>query len=574
MLTGEFNIQLKNASSGTVVKNITLPAVITDFYKYESTSGFPCMSRYSHGTSDSYNAGFCANTAIVNASGIKLFKDTLDESPHKFKTTIDDEYCGFATRYTAAANAHQFSDKAGYMSDYIFDSIDFRKSEGERVKLTYKWTWPSDKGNGTIKSVGTGHQAGVNALDKDPLFTDFNASASQMGLDFYEYGCLPIGNYDRPSSAAFLPNTAENTMTSQINYFHYSPFMHWRSSVADRDFYYQTDANIVHIWFKTLNVLNENNEYVSTVCYRVISKKWMYKYCLGISQGMHPLSTPNWYTGEDAFPDGEIVINTGAYQLRKNIAIADGTRPGYSWPIVEDNAYCIFFADSGAPNLNPNPDAENPSWSYARPQNCYIILGDNPTLRVYNTQYDSFLACMNAKRSPGVDQVDPLEQATLFCKDFSYIFICRVDNNTNYLIRRFLYGDSFIYKIALGAGGRRAFNLCFLHGASSGTFCLYKDSSSANYTLPGKVCNISDGQQVAYALLGQADAGLVHSVTSETLLDANNDSPYKLATLVSGEQRFRSVLATNFLYAKANLPEPITKTSAYTLDITFTLHIY
>lgn len=572
MLTGEFNIQLKNASSGTVVKNITLPAVITDFYKYESTSGFPFMSRYAHKASDSYNAGFCANTAIVNASGIKLFKATLNESPHKFKTTIDDEYCGFATRYTDAANAHQFSDKAGYMSDYAFSSIDFRKAEGERVKLMYKWTWPANKGNGTINAVGTGHQAGVNAVDKDPLFTDFNAAASQVGMDFYQYGCLPVGNYDRPVSTAFLPNASENTMTSQNNQFYLSPFMHWRASVADRDFYYQTDANIVHIWFRTLNELNENNEYVSVACYRVINKKWMYKYCLGMAQGMHPLNTLNWYAGEDAFPDNEISINSGAYPLRVNITLARGANNGYSWPIVEDNAYCIFFADAGAPGLNPNPDGENPTWADARPQRCYVILGDTPELRVYNTQYDSLLTCMDVHRY--TYHSDPVLQATLFCKDFSYILIYHVNNNQNLIIRRFLSGDSFVFKTDIGAGAEMSFGLCFLPAAGTGTFCLYRHANTANYTLPGKICNISDGQQVAYALLGQANEGLVRSLTSKILLDGNNDSPYKLTALVDGDTRFSSVLATNFLYAKANLPEPITKTSDYTLDITFTLHIY
>lgn len=573
MLTGEFNIQLKNASSGTVVKNITLPAVITDFYKYESTSGFPCMSRYAHGSSDSYNAGFCANTAIVNASGIKLFKDTLDESPHKFKATLDDTYCGFATRYTDAANAHQFSDKAGYMSDYSFGPIDFRNVEGERLKLMYKWTWPSDKGNGTIKSVGTGHQAGANAVDIDPLFTDFNAAASQMGMDFYQYGGLPVGDFDSPRSTAFLPNTSENTMTSQVNAFPRSPFMHWRSSASNRDFYYQTDANIVHIWFKTLNVLNENNEYVSIACYRIINKKWMYKYSIGIAQGMHPLGTPDWYAGADAFEDGEISINSGAYALRLNPTIGGGTRTSCSYPIVEGNAYCIFFADAGEAGRNPNPDAENPYWNHSRPQNCYIIMGDTPTLRVYSTQYDSLLTNMNVKRG-GYFDTDPVIQATLFCKDFSYILIYRVSDNQNILIRRFLYGDSFIFKINLGAGSRYAFNLCFVPDQPSGTFCLYKDSFSANYTLPGKICNILDGQQVAYALLGQADEGLVRSLTYMTLLDATNDNPYKLTALLNGDTRYASVLATNFLYAKANLPEPITKTSDYTLDITFTLHIY
>lgn len=569
-MTGKFNIVLKNASSGTVVKDITLDAAISDFYKFESTFGFPSMNRVSERTyanitattSDTdINPQSCMS-ARFNAAGVRLFEDELDLDRHKIKVNPKSKYCGYATRYNSSSSVTTYSNKAGTMSGFTSD-IDYTRDFGDRARVSLSWHWDSNHGNGSFKSVGVGHAAGVHAIDDEPIQSINSYTPASQGNDFYSYAGVTKDN------SAIVINTNTGIMRGTDHPI-YTPFLYARSNSIPV-FYYEQGNNIVQLMLTDINVLTDNS-YHTTVKYRIIDKKWMNEFTIGIAQGIHPLSCPYDYFN-DCKEDGEFTINSGAYPLR--YPTYNSLNTSVFMPcLVENNAYVVFIAQAGEPGLSPNPDNYDTQNADYYPVNVYIISGTTPSLRLYNSYYDSPLS----KLYTAVTGYIGLSRV-LFFEDYSYIIIPprTTVNEDSYLIKRYLQNDTYAFRINLDNSVTRYY-LDFLPDMDGCfAFANIYSGNNAAYVVSGNFININTGAPEEY-YFSTVDMGGVIGLDAARITDITRikplyDNPFYMLIKPDGRV-FYMLLNTNFLFAKANLPETITKTSDYTLDITFTLNLF
>lgn len=568
-MTGKFNIVLKNASLGTVVKDITIDAAISDFYKFESTFGFPSMNRVSERTyanitatssDQDINPQSCMS-ARFNAAGVRLFEDALDLDRHKIKVNPKSKYCGYATRYNSSSSVTTYSSKAGTMSGFTSD-IDYTRDFGDRARVSLSWHWDANHGNGTFKSVGVGHAAGVHAIDDEPIQSINSYTPASQGNDFYSYAGVTKDN------SAIVINTDTGIMRGTDHPI-YTPFLYARSNSIPV-FYYEQGNNIVQLMLTDINVLTDNS-YHTTVKYRIIDKKWMNEFTIGIAQGIHPLSCPYDYFN-DCKEDGEFTINSGAYPLRYP-EYNSSTTSVFMPCLVENNAYVVFIAQAGEPGLAPNPDNYDTQRPEYYPVNVYVISGTTPSLRLYNSYYDSPLSKLytDVTAYTGLSRV-------LFFEDYSYAIIPpRTNlNEDSYLIKRYLSSDSYAYRVNLDNSVTRYY-LDFLPDMN-GCFAFANIySGNTPYIVAGNFINKDTGafEEYYFSTVDMGDAAGIDAslITTITRIKSLYDNPFYMLMKPDGRV-FYMLLNTNFLFAKANLPETITKTSDYTLDITLTLNIF
>lgn len=570
-MNGNFKIELKDKTTGSVVKTVTVPAKITDYWKYESTYGFPAVDRHAHLK--------YLLTLPFSSAGIQLFENTLDLSRSKFRTKLSDTYIAYASRYNAAGNPEQYSSKAGHMSDYQL-TTDFNQSStvGGQVTYTLKWSWGASQGNGTFKSLGTLNAQGAHAKDTTPILQNGAESLSTVsaGQDFSvncSVGQVSSGNpgarevnVDSSNSVTMLDGSS--LIKFNLDYI----YSQKASAAASCAFYYQTNDNIIQLWFNTRNVLTQNNTYESEIRYRVISKSALHRFHLGQYNGLHPLNfNPDVY-------DSSFVINSGTHILVPLKCTADGTGTSISCKIENNGYFLLFAADSDTGNANPNPDGKTPIRHSAAPwykMKTFVIKGDIPELIAFSSVYDSALAAFISDYPRTISSY----AGFIFTSDFAYIY---VDAQTSKLVKRYLSGDTFAWELSLNTPDRIL--LSFLDGESS-AFGMCNYYRSLQYTMTGTT-------SVQFTLIDKSDPTIIQGYfmnpTANSnpysdfvkqmsyICDYNVDNPFYLSTNLdlSGTPVYYSFAKTDALFAKANLPEPITKTSDYTLDITLTLNIY
>jgi hypothetical protein len=585
-MTGSFKIDLKNKNTGDIVKTVTVPAVITDYWKYESTHGYPFVYRGAGGTWPNGSPFTHLLTAPFSTAGIQLFENTLSTKRDKFRTKLSDTYIAYASRYNATGNPEQYSSKAGHMSDYQLTS-DFTPNSqiGGQVTHTLKWSWDADHGNGTFNSLGTLNAQGAHAKDIEPILSSGVESINTInaGQDFSLDVSENYFSYNGPPYPREINVNAANSGTMQdgasvMTYI--SEYIHSQGSASEPIvYYYQTSSNIVQLWFNKKNELQQDNTYLSEIRYRVIQKTALHRFYFGQMNGLHPLNI-----NYDNY-DGSFNINTGTHQL-----ISPDFSENLSGlpPIkIEKSAYfACFVKDSDTANGNPNPDRKTP----LRYQNCplykvktYVIYGTTPQLISFSSTYDSVLSIIAANSYSAQAYSNVLScTGILFTQDFAYIY---ADVQNQKVVKRYLSGDIFSWDMRMSGANRIL--LTFLDNeVNAFGMCKYYQNVlnfSALTTIQYTVLNINDPTDIlGYCLKLSGNSKPINEDFIYNMIqiwDYRVDNPfilyaYNKKTGLPDSNCFAICCKSDALFAKANLPEPITKTSDYTLDITLTLNIY
>ncbi len=578
-MNGNFKVELKDKTTGIAVKTVTVDAKITDYWKYESTYGYPFINR---GESGQTLHQYLLQLPFSSA-GIQLFENQLSTKRDKFRTKLSDTYIAYASRYNAAANPEQYSSKAGHMSDYQV-TTDFNQSAtvGGQVTYTMKWSWDASQGNGTFKSLGTLNAQGAHAKDTTPILQNGAESLSTVSAG-QDFSVTTDSSYvTSPSVGANRLVNVDDTSTMQgssspLNYIAQGIVSERLDNCA---WYYQTDNNIVQLWFNKRNEYQQDSTYLSEIRYRVINKKALNRFHLGQVDGLHPLQY-----NPDLF-DGSFNINTGSHQLFPIKLYMD--RLCFGAPAkIQNSGYCVFCAlDSNVANANPNPDNKTPNRHSSAPWykvKTYVIKGDSPELISFSSSYDSPLSAITTPWSSDNKYYRYICSCTgfLFTRDFAYIYS---DTQNNKVVKRYLSGDTFAWEIDNSAPANvmltfmdnepDCFGMCNyyadLYGANVG------NHTTVQYTLLNQIDKSTHGYFLKPTGGGTENAD--YKRTQVSLSDYRLDNPFMLD--INSERslpqtsNYLSYNLTDALFAKANLPEPITKTSDYTLDITFTLHIY
>lgn len=579
-MTGSFNIKLKNKNTGTVISEQTVPAIVTDFIKYESTYGFPSSERFVHGADWDDNVN--GMSAFTNSSSIHLFEDELSTDKTKFRFDLNNPFCGCAGYFTDAVTVDSGLDNSK-MGDMVSAENSYDYANQHPTKIEFKWNWSADKGNGTIKSLGTGYGAAAQAFDDYPIINE--------GL-YTNIGSVKA----QTSEATFTLNASipKTNLTSQFvanNDSMITKYINSRSSISQHTeiftAYYQTKTNIIQLWSDNPNVL-EGTDYHTTFKYRVINKKWLMKYTIGIAQGMHPLSI-----GEDY--DGEITIYSGIYPLKSGIndSFAD-----YCFQNVENNSYAVFVAQTATANENPQAvadggdyDVDSVAWKCDRAR-CvaFVIRGDTPQLYTYDTEYDSPLYALGKPHSDNNGEYfyNHWNSPILFTEDNCYIYISEYATPNEYnlkaiLVKRSLSGNTLMWKRTIFARDSYSdfrdgnHSIAFNYVAQNGIMSFQSVYSNSRACIG---CEIYDHTDDTFTPNGYACdmvyqtytiGGATHTIFR---LDGFGDNPFFLSPCNRWYTEYAIGLKTNFLYTKANLTTPITKTSDNTLEITLTLYNY
>lgn len=581
---GEFEITLTDVNTGVVTVD-TVPAILTDFYKYESTYGFPFANRLSrqYGSTPTDGsaafASFFTMSAFFNSSAVKLFTQALSEKKKDIRTKLYNNYCAFATNRAYNADEAALSSKYGYCSSYRH-SIDRSTADGTLIE--FNWHFDADKGNGVIKSVGTSAPIGVHAVDNEAIAPVDSTTTEQRGYDFSTYMAYNYMNDTLPR------NSATALFSTYVADIDCAPLISARGTLNDksaiREWYYQTKTKIVQLWSDSWNVLNESNNYITTIKYRIIDKKWLFQYCIGIGQSVHPLSMPDWLNNSGVSFDGSIEINSGAYEL-KNIALYSGTDAG-KVAAEAKNAFAVFFvAQAGEYGVNPNPDGidysigDNGKMCRVK---TFAISGNTPTISTFDSVYDSPLSALITDRyaSLGAYQQSLVPRSKiLFDEQYNYYYVrtggsLHSEQYYHYYAKRALLSDELLWRVDYMPNRELCLNFASTYELGIVAQYFTVDSNSQHCLGNGVIVDMltgqtSEGYELDYNWVTIYASG--KPFLTRVLLKPLRESPFMLCPCHHAE--YTVAIATDFLYAKANLPNSITKTSGNTLDIKFTLYI-
>ena len=537
-------VELINPVDNTIHESQEADGVITDVRKHLSTFGYPQTMRDSGITiSSSYSNVF--------AQGCVAFSNKLGSSKSDCFFGLDDDLVAFGSRYTSESYSH--STKFGtYNREY--EKADYKS-------FSKTWEWSEEHGNGKISSVALTHAAGAHFFDKGEQFT---VSGSIPGNDYTTLlGAITGNSINIDGNQAFSSNQQYALMYCAQGEYYRGPSV----------YYYQTDKNIVQLVIKSLNVETTTEsgkkEYVTTLLYRVIDKKWCYKYKLFSSKTNdavylgytthNPLSLP--YLEDSSSPklsdgfDGELQINSGSAILR--LTAKNNMQ-------VQDYAYVILFSVNNDTSPSENPDRKDERLTDRVVS--FVITGDTPTVYKFDSVYKSPLNSI-AQNSEGRSYISTF---VIFDKEFNYIYTRYRGNRPawRYIAKRSLQSDAFIWKISIANDGTNGSGPSYLFSPDNNVFVMRNkgggDSSLRTYT--NYLRRISDGEIVGYSY--------GYDVPSRTILNsADSTSPFVLIPDMSTERDsyfWRPLIKTNYLYCKADLPKSIEKTSSYKMRITVT----
>lgn len=569
----EFKVTLTDVNSGTP-SIVTVPAIISDFYKYESTYGFPFANRVNrqYGSTANQEASYYGMSALFNSSAVKLFTSQLPTKKKRIRTNISNTYCGYAANRQSSASEAGFSTKYGYCTSY---STNVDRGTPDNTYFEVNWHFDANRGNGTIKALGTSAPIGIHSCDTEQILPLDTAQSIELGKDYSPYMCFPYGGACAPANSS--------TTTYQVNSadIDCSPLISMRGDLNDKDtireWYYQTADKIIQLWSDSFNVFNENNEYVTEIKYRVINKKWMFQYCIGIDQGVHPLTMQDWINNPSAIYDGVLEINSGAYPL-KNTALYDSNDQYKVAGESEEAFSVIFVAQAGQFGANPNPDALDKYLS-DNGKMCriktFVISGASPMVTVFDSVYDSPLSAFVTDRAQVTSPI-VARSKILFDKDFNYYYVrSGVDSSQQsyyYYAKRSLTEDTLQWYNKYNVGQLLCLNFTMASGSGIAAAYFTYDNTN-NYLGNAVIIDKATGQSIegyelsclnTYSACGKPFNTLV-------LLKTLRESPFFLCPCASSE--YNVIISTDFLYAKANLATEIVKTSNYVLDIQFKLYI-
>lgn len=556
-----FKIDLINPADDSVVKTVDADGIVTNAQKYLSTCGYPFIMR-----GDTID--YATQSLDLTAGGIIAFgnKHSTDVDDFKFKVT--DPKTAYGTRYS--------DDYSVYSTKYGALRSDL--SGFDRNSFTKVWEWSEGQGNGIISSLCLTHAAGAGAVDNLPPPDKTKAYA--MGNDGCATMLQPSGT-SASGTAAFQANIAyasSNGIRGTSN---------WTGQSVST-YYYQTDNYIICLYNMSLNVQTTLEDgstvYRHTLRYRKIDKKWMYAWRQGLlissdrtsaTYNLHPLSFPiptdsGDYVNGDW--DGTIIFDSPnkLYQQWGSGTAIDSN--DYYTIYMQDSFGVSFFCEdpNGSSKFADNYDVGLPSG--AKSLIVYVITGDTPYISEHHTYYKCALGAKKIST-----KTNYIKDGILITKDYNYVYCSfRADRsstsyaNYRYIAKRKLTDNTLIWKksIDITAGSPPCMPFYWDQNYYCIPFHNVDGTSSSSFTsgVYYYIIGVSDGEVYGYTIINR------RSDTRRCLNPKDNNpfflDPYPVTSTAYG---FQSMLNTNYMWAKVNLPEEITKTSAYKMRITVTV---
>ena len=373
-MPAKVKVDLINPTTDAIVESVSADGILPDVHKYISTFGFPYIEKTSAGSSLFWNTAFIyqgimCNSEKVDGSKSKcMFKPCID-------VTARGNYCTDAFTVTASNTTYKMGDldkRYGYYNNTL--------SGNTLDKCVKVWEWDQNNGNGNINSICLTNSPAAITYNKDfpeeIVALPATATYPLSGITRYTYFPTAFPQIDSTNN---LANNSGDWIQALINV---------DLPTSDKIACYQTTKNIVFL--KALdadytyngttypakrNEQQADGTYITRIYYKVVDKKWLFKYRQGIfgsentgddTDVYHPLAT---YLSSQivANSDGYIDINTGTSQVKDDSFFFN----------VEDNAYAILGVSYGSRGQDAPKDYDaKVNTSYFFKSRYYVISGD------------------------------------------------------------------------------------------------------------------------------------------------------------------------------------------------------
>lgn len=578
-MPAKVRVELLNPSTDAIIDAVEANGILPDVHKYLSTFGFPHIQKPISSNDAGINLFW--NSAYI-FQGIMCNSEQLDNSKSKciFKPCLDvtarGNYCTDAFTVTASNVVYKMGDldkKYGYYNNIL--------SKNSLDKCVKVWEWGTENGNGVINSIG---------LTNSPASVTYNKDFPEDIVSLPATATYPLSGITRhtsfPSSMPKIDSTA-NLATNDASGL--VSIIDVDLSSTDNAFItaYETSKNIVFLkiiaedytyndvtYPAKRNEQQEDGTYVTRVYYKVVDKKWLYKYRQPIfgsentgdsKEVYHPLAT---LLSEHiiAHSDGYIDVNTGEEQFK------------FSSPFfhnVEDNAYAVFSHSYGTRGANAPSDYDaNVYTAYFQKSKYYVISGDTPTLEVFDSVLSTPIR--NAGTSYATNYT-----TSLFTRDKGVIlryYNTSSSRKYHFIEKRTLYGFSLIWRntLSMTAPDNTSFTAVSssvidqIYGGDKyyATVYLYtgKNSSSSRYApRASAVLDMDTGNIVGYTNGLNIDTNITRCIH----IYYDLESPFRLYyTQNSSSFDMKLSMFTNYFTMKCNLPRTIVKTSDYKMRVT------
>lgn len=561
-------------SENTVTKSVETDGIITNAYKYLSTWGFPGVDRHPTVWDNCFNAD-------LTFGGVIGFKLPLSTDVDDFRYNLSNLKTCWATRYSSdyAVNSNKIGAKKP-------DLCEFTSTSYKQV-----WEWDESQGNGVISSVCLTHAAGAGAFDVDPPLD--KTTAYVKGND----GMLTTSPLTSASEANAFSTSADSIASMlYLNGLVSTASCPWLYD--GHTLFYQTDKYIIMLFASSINVAQDSG-YRTKFKYRRIDKSQMYRwngFChydasLDKTLVAHKFGAPYLYKN-GSFPanswDGELILDT-PYKLYSYAATASGYfDTSYRTYFCEDDFAVVLRMKLPFPKYDHelpsdfrlNPDGVDKGMpTQNRRIGTILISGETPIVikpsgaQYFDSKWNSPLYTFYTDSTYGV----------MFMKDLTYIYKWQAANNNtenpsyNKLVRRKLDGDVLVWEQSLGdtSNNTQPIDPCFALGSD---YFICPDwvnatsTSGVNWSkgVAATIRKVSDGSIAGYTVLGAFNAN--RPMVSLKPLDKNMFF-LDFRSRISNRYGYNSYLNTNYMYAKFNLPEAITKTSSSKLRISATVEL-
>ena len=571
-MPAKVKVELINPTTEAVVESVSADGILPDVHKYISTFGFPYIVK------DTPGSNLFWNTAFI-FQGIMCNSEQVDSSKSKcmFKPCIDvtarGNYCTDAFTVTASDVTYKMGDldkKYGYYNNTL--------SGNTLDKCVKVWEWDQNNGNGNINSICLTNSPAAITYNKnfpeDIVALPATATYPLSGITRYTYFPTAIPQID---SGGNLATNSGDWIQSLINV---------DLQTSDKIACYQTTKNIVFLkaldadyTYNGITYPAKRNEqqadgtYITRVYYKVIDKKWLFKYRQGIfgsentgndQEVYHPLAT---YLSSHivANSDGYIDINTGTSQVSEDSFFFN----------VEDNAYAVLGVSYDTRGANPPTDYDAKVYtSYFFKSRYYVISGDTPTLEVFDSVHSTPIFGTGSTYATG-------KTTSLFTKD--KCIILRYYNTSssrkyNFIEKRTLYEFNLVWRNTLSMTAPA--NTKFTTVSNSAIDQIYGDGKyyAIMYLYTGKNSTNARTAPRASAII-DLDSGAIVGYTTGLNVDSSSytlkhiyydiESPFRLYQMQSTySYDMKLSMFTNFFTMKCNLPRTIVKTSDYKMRVT------
>lgn len=571
-MPAKVKVELINPSTDEVVDMIEADGILPDVHKYISTFGFPHIEKTDAGSNLFWNSAFIFQGIMCNSEQVDGSKSKCTFNPCT-DVTARGNYCTDAFTITYDDIAYKLGDldkRYGYYNNTL---------SGNTLDSCVKvWEWDTANGNGNINSIClTTSQAAMTYnkdFPEDMVALPKTSVYPLTGITRHTYFPSIIPKID---STANLGTNSGGLISSLID-------VDLSSTDGAKISFYETTKNIVFLKILSSdytynditypakrNEQQEDGTYVTRVYYKIVDKKWLYKYRQSIFGSENTGDTYEVYHPIAAFRPEHIIANSDGYidiNTGTSVVNFDSTNPVFCR--VEDNAYAILGLnyDDGVRN-NPIDYDANVYMNYFLKSRYYAISGDTPTLEVFDSLYNTPIYGSDSTYASSKEEA-------LFTRDRGIILRYYRSGRYNFIEKRTLSGFNLVWRNDLGTTSPT--NTSFVAYSSSvidqiygagkyyAIMYLYQGASGASAREAPRVSAILDmdnGEIVGYA------TGSPIGTTSYKLVYYDLESPFRLYyTQNSSAYDLKLAMYTNFFTMKCNLPRTIVKTADYKMRVT------